>query len=154
MRRIGFLVISGVGLSGLVAGTVLGLDRTIADELGGTDEIAPEPVLEAPVAARPGATAPTIEPEAEAVEPVVVEPAGIVMPDLTRERVDRATARMAELGLTLEVRDDSGYRIDRYSARRYRIRPDSTTLAAGAPVERGTVVRARAYELASFADGY
>lgn len=160
MRTIGLLMASLAGLSALVAGTVLGLDRRLGEELVGTDEILPEPAVHEATAVgtgQPGPEAPAAETTVviEAPEPEVAEPAGPAMPDLSRERVDRAVHQMHALGVTLQVRDDYGTVIDRWSARGYRIRPESQTLAAGAPLEPGSTVRARAYQLASsFAEGY
>jgi hypothetical protein len=161
MRTIGLLLASLTGLSALIAGTVLGLDRKLGEELVGAEEILPEPVVPheatAVGTAEPGPDAPAAETTVEVVapEPRAVEPAGPTMPDLSRERVDRATNQLRELGITLQVRDDYGTLIDRWSARGYRIRPESQTIAAGTTLAPGSTVRARAYQLASsFADGY
>lgn len=161
MRTIGLVMASLAGLSALVAGTVLGLDRRLGEELMGTEEILPEPVAPQEVTVigtgEPGPEAPAVETRVELVapEPEPGEPAGPAMPDLSRERVDRAVNQMHELGVTLQVRDDYGTVIDRWSARGYRIRPESQTIAAGTALAPGSTVRARAYQLASsFAEGY
>jgi hypothetical protein len=160
MRTIGLVMASLAGLSALVAGTVLGLDRELGRELVGTEEIRPEPAVQALAVVgtgEPGPEAPAAQTTVvlEAPEPEAVEPAGPAMPDLSRERVDRAVNQMHELGVTLQVRDDYGTLIDRWSARGYRIRPESQTIAAGTTLAPGSTVRARAYQLASsFAEGY
>lgn len=78
----------------------------------------------------------------------------VVVPDLRRERVDRAIRRMRALGLRLRVVDDYRDPVEGRAARRHRIRSGSQVPAAGTVVEPGQLVRAKAYSVELFAEGY